>query len=260
MHRSTCLAVLAFLITPGERSRAQSTVPPSGYAEYFALLRTPIGALPPVATSVMIGVTQTSPQLVGRFGYVPDVTQPLAEGTAGHEAHSMGAFALTGILPVRLDGSLFATVGVANIRCTGCRAGFMASAGGDYRVLATALGNAGDARNELRLTVAVTGEVGFGKPEDGSVWSAEFGVPLALSIGSPSGTRLIPFLVPAIAYVTTGEAGAGAGEAHGARGVIGGGVALRNPKSPLGGSVTFQYISVARSDIQIGVALSLGGR
>ena len=147
--RSRHWLLAPFLIAAGN-ARAQSLGNPPGYAEYLALLRTPVGALPPLATSTMIGVAQGSPQLAARFGYVADIARPLARGTAGHDAHGFGAFGLTGVLPVTLGATISATAGVANERCDGCRANFMASIAGDYRLFATAVG---DPRSATRLTL-----------------------------------------------------------------------------------------------------------
>ena len=225
---------------------------PNGYAEYLVLLRTPAGALPPLSTASILGVVQRSLQVAARYGYVPDITHPLAEGTAGHEARSLNSFGLTALGAVGLAGTVSLTAGVSNQRCDGCRAQFMAAAGADYRFFASALSDP----QSWRFSLGAQGEVGFGTPEQGSAWSAKLGVPVTVTIGAWQGTRIIPFVVPALAVVWA----SGLAEGSGALFSAGGGVTLYNPKSPLGASIGFQYMSVSASELELGVAISIGGR
>lgn len=238
----------------------QSLGNPPGYDEYVLLLGTPTASLPPLFTYTLTGIAQRSPELMARYGYVPDMTRPLAPAVGGHAAKSLDSFGLSGIMPVGLDGTLSLTAGVSNERCSSACSGarFMASAAGDYRLLRTPLGLASDA---MRLIVAVSGEVGIGSPTSGLTETADLGVPLALSFGQPDATQVIPFLTPSIAFVTAGGSSVGnPSRVTAGRGVLGGGVALFNPKSALGANIGFQYVFVSRTEMQIGIGLSLGGR
>ena len=254
MTYASARALLALVLAAGQAGAQSLGQPlPNEYPEYLVLLRTPAGALIPMATSSILGVAHPTFQLAGRYGYVSDITQPLAEGTAGHLKHSLNGFGLTGIVPAGLAGTLSLTGGVSNERCDGCSAQFMAALGGDYRFFASSMSDP----QGMWFTINGQAEVGFGKLERGMAWSAKLGVPFAASIGTWEGTRVIPYLTPALAIVrTSGASGTDFGSASGALFSAGGGVALYNPKSRLGANVGFQYISVSAADLQVGVAVS----
>jgi hypothetical protein len=263
--RRAFAALPALLSLLAARAAAgQSLGLPPGYQEYLLLLGTPTASLPPLFTYTLTGIAQQSPEVMARYGYVPDMTRPLAPSVGGHAAHSLDSFGLTGIIPLGLDGSLSLTGGVSNERCSaGCSgARFMGAVSGDYRLWRAPLGRAVDAgADAMRLTVAVSGEVGIGSPTSGLTETADLGVPLALSFGRPDATQIIPFLTPSIAFVTAGGSNVGnPSRVAAGRGLIGGGVALFNPKSALGANIGFQYVFVSRTEMQVGVGLSLGGR
>ena len=235
---------------------AQSLGSAPGYIDYLSLLGTPVASLPPLATYTLFGVAQRTPQLVARYGYVSDMARPLAPPSGGHEAHSLGSFGLTGIMPVGLDGTVALTAGLANQRCAGCSgSAFMASLGGDHRLTTISV----DAASATRLVIATNGEIGVGHPATGVTWSADVGLPLALALGPTTGTSIIPFVTPSIAGFVTRDA-AGNGSRGAVRLLVGAGVALFNAKSALGASAGFQYVFVDKTELQFGVALSLGGR
>lgn len=253
------LATLLLALSVAEPAAAQSLgVSPPGYAEYLSLLGTPAASLPPLPTATIIGVVQATPQVVARYGYVPDITRPLAPSSGGHASRSLDSFGLTGVLPVGLDATVSLTAGLSNERCTGCSGShFMASVGSDYRLLRTPLGASADA---MRLTVSVDGELGFGRPASGTTWTANVGAPLAISFGPVAATQIVPFITPSFAVLATSSTAPGSSDVRAGRLLLGGGVALFNPKSVLGASVGFQYVFVDRTEMQIGVGLSIGGR
>jgi len=243
---AACLATTA---------RAQSLGSAPGYIDYLSLLGTPVASLPPLATYTLFGVAQRTPQLVARYGFVSDMARPLAPPSGGHEAHSLDSFGLTGVLPVGLDGTVTLTAGLSNQRCGGCSgSAFMAAIGGDHRLTSISI----DAASATRLTVAANGEIGVGHPATGVTWSAAVGLPLALALGPTTGTSIIPFVTPGLAGFVTHDATGGSRAAM--RLMVGAGAALFNPKSALGASVGFQYVFVDKTELQFGVALSLGGR
>jgi hypothetical protein len=251
------LLIAQFLLGRHATAQSQSITPsPPGYKEYIAILGTPIGSLPPLATYTLTGVAQRTPEIVARYGFVQDMALPLAPESGGHDAHSLSSFGLTGLFPVDLGGTVSLTLGLSNQRCTGCAGTrFMGSVGADYRLLTTAL----DASTARRFTLAVNGEIGVGNPATGTAWTGDLGFPLAFTIGADSGTRIIPFLTPSVVMVTT--SGSSETDAiHSIRGLVGGGVALFNAKSALGANVGITYIFVPKTQVGIGVALSYGGR
>ena len=242
------------LLTP--RAAAQSLGTAPGYLDYLSLLGTPVASLPPLATYTLFGIAQRSPQLVGRYGYVPDMDRALAPASGGHEARSLDSFGLTGIIPTGLDGTLSVTAGLSNERCRGCSgSAFMAAIGGDRRLTTISI----EAVSAMRLTIGANAEIGVGHPVTGVTWSADVGLPLALAFGSATGTSIIPFVTPSVAgFVSRAPVGSSSHAA--ARLLVGAGVALFNAKSTLGASAGFQYVFVDRTELQFGVALSLGGR
>jgi hypothetical protein len=242
------------LLASGAGAQSLGTAP--GYPDYVSLLGTPIASLPPLATYTLFGVAQRSPQLVARYGYVPDMDRPLAPPTGGHDPHSLLSFGLSGVFPAGLDGTVSVTAGLSNERCTGCSGSeFMASIGGDHRLTTVSI----DAGSATRLTIGVNGEIGVGHPAPGVTWSADVGLPLALGLGPATGTSIIPFVTPGVAgYVTRDATGDGSRAA--VRLLVGAGVALFNAKSALGASVGFQYVFVDRTELQLGITLSVGGR
>lgn len=249
--------MLLFLVLVGDRALAQPITPsPPGYKEYVALLGTPVGSLPPLATYTIAGLAQRSPEFVIRYGYVSDMALPLAPDSGGHFAHSVGTFGFTGILPVGLGGTVSLTVGVANEECDGCSGSrFLASVDGDYRLFTTAIREAGF----TRFTVSANYGVGGGNPATGTSWTGNIGFPLAFDIGPDSGFQVVPFMTPGVAFVTTGGT-AEASAVHSLRALTGGGVSLFNRKSNLSANVGIQYIFVPKTQVLIGVGLSYGGR
>lgn len=236
---------------------AQSLGPqPPGYREYVSILGTPLGSLPPLATYTIAGLAQHTPQLIARYGFISDMALPLAPDSGGHNAHSLDSFGLTGLVPLGLGATVSLTVGASNEECSGCAGTrFMGAIDGDYRILTTGLHNA----NANHFTLAVAGEVGVGHPSTGPTWTANLGFPMSFTFGSETGTRLIPFIAPGWAFLTTNGVSTGDGMTSG-RLLIGSGVQLLNPKSNLGASVGLQYIFVNKTQVQIGASLSYGGR
>ena len=246
--------LLASFLAPPAAAQSLGTAP--GYLDYLSLLGTPVASLPPLATYTLLGVAQRSPQLVARYGYVPDVDRPLAPASGGHEARSLDSFGLTGVVPAGLDGTFSLTAGLSNDRCRGCSgSAFMAAIGGDHRLTTISI----DAASATRLSISADGEIGVGHPATGVTWSADVGLPLALALGPATGTSIIPFVTPSIAGFITRAPGA-SGSYAAARLLVGAGVALFNAKSALGASAGFQYVFVDRTELQFGVALSFGGR
>jgi len=256
--RSLVACVIAALLFRAPAIAGQSSSAPplaSGYREYLALLGTPIASLPPLATYTVLGVAQMSPQLVARYGYISDITQPLAPETGGHAAHSLDTFGLSGVFSTGLGGTISATAGISNEQCTGCSgSSFMASIGGDYRILTTAI-KSGPAS---RLTVAASGEIGFGNPAAGSTWTADLGIPVAFNVGDGGGTSIIPFLTPSVAFLAA-RADSGSTLRAG-RILIGAGIALYNPKSNFSANFGLQYVFVSHTQVELGVAVTIGGR
>jgi hypothetical protein len=85
-------------------------------------------------------------------------------------------------------------------------------------------------------------------------------VPVAFTVGETTGTQVIPFVTPSFAYLLTRSWLSNDVQVSAGRLLIGGGATLFNPKSSLGASFGFQYVFVSHTQVQLGVAVSYGGR
>lgn len=214
-------------------------------AAYRALMLTPAGALPPIATSTINGEVQSGVALALRYGYY-------GGGTTLSSHNNFGA---TAILPLGIGSTVSLTGGVASGQGNN---GLMLSIGGDTRITEMPFGNTSDSR---RLAIGVNGEVGYGKPTGEHVVSAEVGVPLSLIPGrmARDAMRIIPWVTPAFGF---------GNEKYddfdqtfsGSRFMIGGGLAMYNPTSSVAFSAGVQYVSIQNAQLQIGLNLVLGGR
>lgn len=228
-----------------------------------ALVLTPPGALAPIATSTIESEVQRGVMLAIRYGYVPAMTG----GTATNNV------AATALLPIALSSTVSLTGGLFAPSCTGCSAGAMFGAGGDIRVWELPF----DGNNGSRLTFSLNGDVGYARPSgdfgSGSVWGATVGLPVGWVSGDRTRDemRIVPFITPAFAFGSIETVGASLilppqasqplpATASGNRFMIGGGLALYNRASTIGFSFGFQYVSIPNSQMQVGAAMTLGGR
>ena len=248
-------AIAPFVFTSSAIGQSLGPQPP-GYREYVSILGTPLGSLPPLATYTITDLAQHTPQVFARYGFISDMALPLAPDSGGHNAHSLDSFGLTGLLPLGLGATVSLTLGASNEQCTGCAGTrFLGGIDGDYRILATGLHNA----NANHFTLAVTGGIGVGHPTTGPTWTANLAFPMSFTYGREAGTRLVPFIEPGIAFLTTNGVSTGDGVTSG-RLYISPGVLLLNPKSNFSASVGLQYIFVDKTQVQIGASVSYGGR
>jgi hypothetical protein len=254
------LAVFVGLLLPATGA-AQST---NELAVFSAGNLTPVAGLPPIMTSSISGQAQLSAQLVLRYGYL---AQERREQLVPRGQVDINNFGVTGVLPMGLGATISITAGVSSPACSDCDPGLMLSLGGDMRLTEVPFGSAEDA---ARLTIAVNGEFGFGKPKLplrilSTAWAGSVGVPIGLLTGrrNAGGMRIVPFITPALVFGTTDFEDNIAGfpnSESGARFMIGGGVGIYNRQSPIVLNVGFQYMAIENGGAQIGLALMFGGR
>lgn len=259
MRRLFGLAALYAFVCTGV-SLAQS---PGDQAVRAAMVLTPPGALAPLATTTIEGEVQNGVMFALRYGYVPAMTG----GTATNNV------AATANLPLVFNSTISLTGGLFAPSCTGCNAGGMFSLGGDIRVWEIPF----DVFDGSRLTFTVNGESGFAHPSSqfgsGSAWGSMIGLPIGWVSGDRTRDkmRIVPFFTPSLAFGSIETAGATLilppqayqplpSQVSGTRFVIGGGLALFNRASTFGFSFGFQYISVPNSEMQVGAAMTFGGR
>jgi hypothetical protein len=246
-------AVAIILIVSGGLSigatamRAQSNN--DGVAR-VALVLTPVGSLPPLATSTIQAEVQQGLALAVRYGYLPGTN-------GGSDANNAGA---TAIIPFGLGGTVSLTAGFFAYTCDGCDPGLMLSLGGDRRLGDLALGSE---RDGSRLQFALNGELGYGQPQrasfsTGSVVSGAVGVPISLISGSRARNemRIVPFVTPGFGFGGIRGPESSSGTAL----MIGGGIGIYNRSNSIAFNLGFQHVAVQDAGTQIGLALVLGGR
>jgi hypothetical protein len=225
------IATLVWSGAPASDARAQDE---GDVAAYVALLFSPPGAFSPFPTRTMLGEAGTDITLrYGRF----DIFDA-----------STNNFALTwGRGSPR--ASFAATAGFLNPDCDDCDGHFLAAIGGDVRMHASAVGRDAGA---MTFRVGLSGEVGFAKPEDGTVWSATAGLPLTLVVGGTQGLRLAPFLTPGIGF---GHISDGDFSESGTRAMLGGGMGILG-QGGLTLTIGFQKIFIDEGETTLGINAS----
>ena len=210
---------------------------------YFALIETPPGALPTRLSAPMLNRQMTSTDVSLRYGYV---------SLSGASLHTIG---LTLGIPAGTKTAFGVTAGYQGVSCEGgdCKGHFVASANAEGRLSSSPLGTGNDAPN---LNIGLNGELGFGKPEGGTLLSATVGVPFALVSGSPT-LRIAPYLTPAIGF---GHASGGGESRSGARILLGGGVSFNNLQNGIGINLGFQKVFIDSGDTMLGISVSFGAR
>ena len=260
--RFALVTLLAVAISGPLRAQASTDA-------WIALMYTPPGALPPLATSTITGEVQSSVSLALRYGY-------LSAPTGGIAANAGGG---TLVVPAGLGRTLSLTAGA--IGCKGCSGDLMLGVGGDMRVGERAFN---DGQVGTRIALNLNGEIGYDRPHgswfgNGTLLSGELGLPISLIAGdrTKNGVRFVPFVTPAIGIgsmrvepgaqvVGLTPAGtpvlvqrADAGWETGVRFMLGGGIGVYSPSSLIGIDLGVQLVPLGNSHPQVGLALTLGG-
>ena len=238
------LMLSAALIIVPSVAAAQSAADIAGHA---ALVRTPVGALPPIATSTIERETQSGAELSLRYGYM---------SLTGASLNNFGA---SGVLPVSRSSTVTLTGGVA--ACGGCTAGLLLGIAGDMHMGDARLGSARDA---ARLAMALNGEFGYASTLHSL--SGAVGLPISLVMG-PSRRdelRLVPFITPGFGFGSSDSrvfvlrAGNQDDATSGARPMIGGGIGVYNRSSSVAVDFGFQYVAITNGKVLFGLGLRLG--
>jgi len=249
---AVCAVALSVVI--GVESRAQ--IINDDYGAYRALAGTPVGALPPLMTSTILGTLQRTTQFAIRYGYLQGFAIP---GSYQSDRNGANNVAASVVLPLSIGSTLTGTAGVwypTKGDVNGDRkASLLLGVGGDYR-----LGSApvGDATTSPVLTFSLGGDLGYGKPREGTLWSASVDAPIGL-VTRGTGMQIAPFLTPAIGFGNLhGSAAVGGATFSGLRYSVGGGVGVFNAASTLSVNLGFQHIFIGGSATLVGVVVSLG--
>ena len=218
-------------------------------ATYFALMRSSVAGLPPVATSTLLGDLQEGVALGIRYGYVP----------SGMEFPSFNNVGLTAVLPVATAATVSITGGISSPSRDGSDA-WLIGLGGDMRLTDLPFHQGRSAPN---LRIGLNGELDYSKPRESGLIAGSVGLPL--SIFRPNRPKqemqVVPFLTPAFAFGNFNpDSDTNLPNESGAHFMIGGGLGLYNRSSSIALSAGVQYVAVTNGQVQFGLVLTLGGR
>ena len=247
MLKISPLVVAAVVLSAGGAS-AQSY---GDFASYYALMRTAVTGLPPIATSTILGERQNGAEFAVRYGNV-------SSGDLTASFNNFGASAVFGS-----DGtsSITLTGGVSSP--SRGSSSLMLGIGGDMRLTDMPMS---DSRNATLLRVGLNGEFGYGRPSHITLLAGSVGLPLSLIMrgGARDGMRIAPFLTPAFAFGDFSpdndvrppfdQSGSGSHFA------LGGGIAIYNRTSSVALDLGFQNVFVDGGHTEFGIGLVLGGR
>lgn len=250
--RKTFVVCLLVAVMAHTVAHAQSA---GSIGAYLALSGTPIAALPPVMTSTILTSLQRTVQFSGRYGYLNNDTFL----TNGQAANNGG---VTVVLPAGLGSTISLTGGVWYPTGKQNSAHLMLGAAGDYGIGSAKLSDISDSP---LLSLAVDGEVGFGKPSSGTYWAWRLGAPVTFGQRG-EGIRIALFGTPGMAYGWARVSGMNAGGQEttttqsGLRFMTSGGVGVYTPASTLSISLGFQHVYITGASTLVGLVVSLAAK
>lgn len=240
MNKSLTVAVVALAAFASQAS-AQPTE--KDYAAHAALMATPHGALPAVASPLMAGEARTPAALDVRYGRY-SVDYPLVGSLATSTIGLGGNFAIgeRGRM-----GLMFGRSTTEDIP------GSVMMAGVDYsmslfsRPVATSTTSS--------LNIGLHPALGYGSPSEGngSAMSLALDVPVSYAFGTKTGMQFVSFLAPGMGY---GRADDGLESLSGTRSTLGGGVALLNIGNGVGVNLGFRKVFLDEAPTQWGLGMS----
>jgi len=231
------LVATASLIASSIHAQSEGNI-----AGALALQLTPTAGLPTLVTRAMVGgPASKGPQFSLRYGHTGLGTEP-----SGGDVNADN-YGLTGLLPMGEAGTLFATVGADKLDCDGCKTQFMLSGGGDVALGGRPLSAT---PNSARLTLTMSGELGYSHQDGGYAVSGLVGFPIALVF--PNGTlRVAPYLTPGFGYGRAHDSAAasngGSADQSAGRFVLSGGVGVLDVNSIIGVTIGFSKVFMSET-------------
>ena len=217
-------------------------------AAWYAMMVTPFGALPPIVTPTMAGMTSTDGRrplsLDFRYGHwdFGDGEEPWNTFGLGVHARNLG-------------------IVVGYEKCEECSDGVLMGGVEFDAVLFTS--EFASVPSPASLIVGVRPGIGFAKPlgdMDGSAFSATVDLPISFSIPVGTGWRLVPFVAPGFGYGRFNEEEGlveFGGDESGTRVSFGAGVGLL-ASAGFGAHVGWRKILIEEGPGMVGVGLSFG--
>ena len=236
MNKFFTVAGVAMVAFASQAASAQSE---KDMAAYFALMSTPHGALPAVASPLMTGEARTGAALDVRYGRYSFDGSDVATSTIGLG----GNFAIgQGRMGVILGRSTTEDVD-----------GSITMAGVDYSM--SLFSRPVGASTTSSLNVGLHPAFGYGKPSEGDVnaMSLAVDVPVSYAMGMKSGMQFVGFVAPGMGY---GRLADDVDSMSGTRTSLGGGVALLNISGGLGLNLGFRKVFLEEAPTQWGLGMS----
>ncbi len=241
MNKFFTVAGVALVAFASQSASAQ--VSEKDIAAYGALMATPHGALPAVASPLMTGEARTAAALDVRYGrYSVDypIVGNLATSTIG----------LGGNFAVGERGRMGLMFGRSSTEDV---AGSIMMAGVDYSM--SLFSRPVGTSTTSSLNIGLHPALGYGKPSegDGNAMSLALDVPVSYAMGTKTGMQFVSFLAPGMGY---GRADDGIESLSGTRSTLGGGVALLNIGNGLGVNLGFRKVFLEEAPTQWGLGMS----
>ena len=211
-------------------------------AAYFALMSTPHGSLPAVASPLMAGEAKTGAALDVRYGRY-NIETPVGD-------FATSTIGLGGNFAVGERGRMGVILGRST---TADVDGSTVMAGVDYSM--SLFSRPVGTSTTSSLNIGLHPAFGYGKPSEGegSAMSLALDVPVSYAIGTKTGMQFVTFLAPGMGY---GRLSDGTESLAGTRTSVGGGVALLNIGSGLGVNLGFRKVFLDEAPTQWGLGMS----
>ncbi len=238
MNKFLKVAGVAFVaIAPVASAQSEKDV-----AAYLALMATPHGSMPAVASPLMTGEARTGAALDVRYGRYDFLGSDVAINNIGIGGNfALGERGRAGVMLGRTS-------------CEECDGALMAGVDYSMNLFSRPVG----ASTTSSFNVGIHPALGYGKMDDAvmpevSAMSFALDVPVSYSYGMKSGMQFVSFLAPGMGY---GRISNDDESLSGTRTSVGGGVALLNVGGGLGLNLGFRKVFLEEATTQWGLGMS----
>jgi hypothetical protein len=244
MHRIQVAAWLGIAALFGGAAQPALGQDEGDFAAFFALLLTPIGALPPLVRAPMLQGGPVGGAFHARYGHYEIFGSEVA-------IHNIG---VGGDFPAG-TGRMGATL--AFQMCDGCDGTLMFGLDYTAPLLQRAIGADPAVPGASTVSVALSPSVGVARPldsdADATFMSAAVGLPVSLAAPVGRSAQLVPFVTPGFGFGLISSAGE---TESGVRFMLGGGLGIARIGPGIGVTLGFQKIFIEDGPTQWGVGLT----
>ena len=212
-------------------------------AAYLALMSTPHGSLPAVASPLMAGEARTGAALDVRYGRYSFDGSDVSTST----------FGIGGNFAAGERGRVGIMLGRSAQSCDDCATSLMGGVDYNTSIFSRPVG----ASTTSSLNVGLNPEFGYGKISEGDVdvnaMSLALNVPVSYAYGMKSGMQIVTHIAPGMGYGRLSEEGE---SLSGTRTSVGGGIGLLNIGNGLGVNLGFRKVFLEEAPTQWGLGMS----